>query len=378
MTDTKASSSPPGRATAPMGWAPRVGSLFGIELRIHVTFLLLLAFLGLAHWLPDRDVGAALVGVSFFCLLFLCVVLHELGHALAARQFGIKTQDITLLPIGGVARLERMPEKPLQELWVAIAGPLVNVVIATGLYLGLKATGTWQPLEQVTTTGGNLAERLWVANLFLVMFNLLPAFPMDGGRVLRAFLAMGMPYARATRVAARVGQGMAVLFGFAGLFVNPMLILIAVFVWAGAEQEATSAEIKSLFAGVPVRDAMMVEFQSVHPTETLGEMARRILAGTQKDFPVVDGLGDVMGIVTQAAFFQALAEHGDDGLVTVAMTGDFETAETEESMQEVLGRAQPGRCTTVPVMRNGRLSGLLTAENIGEFVMIEAARKRRR
>jgi len=359
-----------------MGWAPRVGRLFGIEIRIHVTFLLLLAFLGLAHWLPARDLNAAFVGVAFFTLLFVCVVLHELGHALAARQFGIKTQDITLLPIGGVARLERMPEKPLQELWVAIAGPLVNVVIAAGLFLGLKATGQWQPLDQVSTTGGNLAERLWAANIFLVIFNMLPAFPMDGGRVLRAFLAMGMPYAKATRVAARVGQGMAVLFGFAGLFINPMLILIAVFVWAGAEQEATSAEMKSSFAGVPVRDAMMVEFQSLHPTDTLGDVARHILAGTQKDFPIVDGGGEVMGIVTHANFFPALAEHGDDAVVTVAMTEDFETAEAGESMEEIFGRACPGKCTTVPVMRNGDLVGLLTAENIGEFVMIQAARKR--
>jgi Zn-dependent protease len=375
MTNTKTSGSPP--ATAPsVGWAPRIGRLFGIEIRVHVTFFLLLAFLGFAHWLPERDLRAAFVGVAFFSLLFICVVLHELGHALAARQFGIKTQDITLLPIGGVARLERMPEKPIQELWVAIAGPLVNVVIAGGLFLGLKATGQWQPLEQVSTTGGNLVERLWAANLFLVIFNLLPAFPMDGGRVLRAFLAMGMPYAKATRLAARVGQGMAVLFGFAGLFLNPMLILIAVFVWAGAEQEATSAELRSSFAGVPVRDAMMVEFQTLHPTDTLGDVAKHILAGTQKDFPVLDGLGEVMGIVNQPAFFQALAEHGDDGLVTVAMTGDFETAEADESMEVVLGRAQPGRCTTVPVLRNGRLAGLLTAENVGEFVMIQAARRR--
>ncbi len=376
MAKAQTTSSTATQPAPSFGWAPSVGRLFGIEIRIHLTFLLLLAFLGLAHWLPDRDLQAALIGVAFFSLLFVCVVLHELGHALAARQFGIKTQDITLLPIGGVARLERMPEKPAQELWVAVAGPLVNVVIAVGLFLGLKMTGQWHPIEQVSATGGNLAERLWAANVFLVMFNLLPAFPMDGGRVLRAFLAMGMPYAKATRTAARVGQGMAVLFGFAGLFINPMLILIAVFVWAGAEQEATSAEMKSSFAGVPVRDAMLVEFQSLHPTDTLGDVARLILAGTQKDFPVVDGGGQVIGIVTHANFFQALAEYGDDAVVTAAMTEDFETAEAGDWMEDVFGRARPGGCTTVPVLRDGELVGLLTAENIGEFVMIQAARKR--
>jgi len=358
-----------------MGWAPLIGRLFGIEIRVHITFLVLLAFLGVAHWLPERNLTAAFIGVSFFALLFLCVVLHELGHALAARQFGIKTQDITLLPIGGVARLERMPEKPSQELWVALAGPLVNVVIAIGLFLGLYLSGQG-PKGSFSFDSGNLAERLLWVNIGLVMFNLLPAFPMDGGRVLRAFLAMRMPFAEATRVAARIGQGMAVLFGFAGLFIDPMLILIALFVWVGAEQEATSAEMKSSFAGVPVKDAMMVEFQSIHPTETLGDVARHILAGTQKDFPVVDNFGEVMGILTHATFFQALSQHGDDFPVTSAMTEDFDTAEAAEPMESVFNRVQSGRCTTIPVLENGRLAGLLTAENIGEFVMIQAARKR--
>jgi Zn-dependent protease/CBS domain-containing protein len=360
-----------------MGWAPRVGSLFGIEIRIHVTFLVLLAFLWMAHWLPERSIGAALTGVTFFMLIFLCVVLHELGHALAARRFGIQTRDITLLPIGGVARLERMPEKPAQELWVAIAGPLVNVAIATGLFLGLTLTSSWQPLEVMALTKGNLAERLYYANLSLVVFNLLPAFPMDGGRVLRAFLAMSMPYVQATWIAARIGQGMALLFGFAGLLLpQPMLILIAFFVWAGAEQEAASAQMKSSFAGVPVREAMLVQFQVLYPTESLGGVARRMLAGTQKDFPVVNGMGQVLGILTHSGFFDALAHHGDEAPVTVAMTEDFDTAEASESMESVLNRARPESCTTMPVLRDGALIGLLTAENVGEFIMIQAARKR--
>jgi len=228
-----------------MGWAPLIGRLFGIEIRVHITFLVLLAFLGLAHWLPERSLSAAFIGVSFFALLFLCVVLHELGHALAARQFGIKTQDITLLPIGGVARLERMPEKPTQNF----GGDCRAVGQRRDRCRSFPRLALLRSLAAARRTLRHRWQCRGTASLrecLLVVFNLLPAFPMDGGRVLRAFLAMGMPFAEATRVAARIGQGMAVLFGFAGLFINPMLILIALFVWVGAEQEATAAEMKSI------------------------------------------------------------------------------------------------------------------------------------
>lgn len=355
------------------GWAPRLGRLLGIEVRIHLTFLLLLGFIGLAHWLPERSLPAAMSGVLFFALLFVCVLLHELGHALAARQFGIKTRDITLLPIGGVARLERMPEKPAQELWVALAGPLVNVVIAVGLAVGLFLKAGVFGLGSWSATSGTLVERLLAANVFLVLFNLLPAFPMDGGRVLRALLALQLPYARATRIAARIGQGMAVIFGFAGLFINPFLILIALFVWIGAAQEANAAEMKSSFAGVPVRDAMLTEFQSVARDETLGDLARRILAGTQQDFPVLDGNGYLVGLVTRERFFNALRERGDGEWVERVMSTEFPTAEPGELLESVFGRMQPAMCSTVPVLRGRRLVGLLTAENIGEFVMIQSA-----
>ena len=201
-----------------MGWSLHLGRWLGIDVYIHITFLLLLAFIGVNHGIAARSVDAALSSVLFFVGLFICVLLHEYGHALAARRYGVATRDITLLPIGGVARLERMPEKPSQEFVVALAGPAVNVVIASGLFLGLQVGGWWQPLATLSTTSGNLFERLLVANVFLVLFNLLPAFPMDGGRVLRSLLAMRMEHGRATRIAARIGQGMAVLFGFAGLF----------------------------------------------------------------------------------------------------------------------------------------------------------------
>ena len=204
-----------------MKWSLKLGRILGIDVYVHFTFLLLLGFVSLAHWMTERSLEAALTGLLFFTGLFACVLLHEYGHALAARKYGIATRDITLLPIGGLARLERMPDKPSQELVVALAGPLVNVIIAAGLFLGLTLSGTWQPLATLTTTNGNLLERLLAVNVFLVLFNLLPAFPMDGGRVLRSLLAMQLDYARATRIAARIGQGMALVFGFIGPLTNP-------------------------------------------------------------------------------------------------------------------------------------------------------------
>ncbi|MDB2497393.1 site-2 protease family protein, partial [Verrucomicrobiales bacterium] len=196
-----------------MKWSLKLGRLFGIDVYLHFTFLLLLGFLGLYYWRSTHEVAGALEGVSFILALFACVLLHEFGHSLMARRYGIKTRDITLLPIGGVARLEKIPEEPVRELWVALAGPAVNVVIAALLFIGLLATGGLSSTQEFTESGGSFFQRLLVVNLIIVAFNLLPAFPMDGGRVLRALLAFKMGRRRATIIAANVGQVMAIGFG---------------------------------------------------------------------------------------------------------------------------------------------------------------------
>lgn len=355
-----------------MKWSLKLGRILGIDVYVHLTFLLLLGFVGWAHWMSGRSLEAALTGLLFFCGLFACVLLHEFGHALAARRYGIATRDITLLPIGGLARLERMPEKPSQELVVALAGPLVNVIIAAGLFVGLTLSGAWQPLSTLTTTSGNLVERLLAVNLFLALFNLLPAFPMDGGRVLRSLLAMRLDYTRATRIAARIGQGMAVLFGFAGLFGNPMLLLIALFVWIGAGQEAAAVEMKSSFAGARVREAMLTDFRSLSARQPLSDAARLLLAGSQQDFPVVES-GEVVGVLGRARLIEALQDRGMDTPVGEVMERGFQEASAEEDLDAALGRVEPGRATLLPVMRNRQLVGLLTAENVGEFYMIRRA-----
>lgn len=235
-----------------MKWSWKIGTFAGIAVHMHATFLLLLLWIAVSHWMQSGSLLVTAVGVAFILSLFLCVVLHEYGHALTARRFGIATKDITLLPIGGIARLERMPDKPNQELWVALAGPAVNLVLAAGLALYLVVTDHFEPVGQIGFTHGMFLERLLLANLFLVGFNLIPAFPMDGGRVLRALMAKRTEYVRATRIAAAIGQGLAFMFGLLGLFTNPFLIFIALFVWIGASQEAAMVETKLALESVSI------------------------------------------------------------------------------------------------------------------------------
>jgi Zn-dependent protease len=224
-------------------WSLKIASISGIEVRIHLTFLLFLAWIWLSYY-RVAGLPGAVQGVLFILALFLCVLLHEFGHAFAARGFGITTPDITLLPIGGVARLSRIPDKPWEELVVAIAGPLVNVVIAAALILVVHTSAALDQIEYLESPRVALLQKLATVNIMLVVFNLIPAFPMDGGRILRALLAMVMPYARATQIAAWIGQGLAIVFGILGLFVNPLLVFIAFFIFAGAQQEAAMARFR--------------------------------------------------------------------------------------------------------------------------------------
>ncbi|AXA37163.1 SREBP protease/CBS domain [Candidatus Sumerlaea chitinivorans] len=356
-----------------MRWSWKIGRFAGIDVFIHVTFVALIAFIAIQHFLLTYDLRAVIEGTLFPLLIFGCVLLHEFGHALAARRYGIRTRDITLYPIGGVARLERMPDKPHQELWVALAGPLVNVAIAVVLYLYLALTGTFEPTGKLGVTAGPLLERLLAVNVMLVGFNLLPAFPMDGGRVLRALLASRMDYVRATNIAATLGQAMAMLFGFLGIMGgNPILVFIAFFVWIAASQEASMAQIKGALGGIPVWRAMITDFRTVTPDETLADVAELIIAGSQPDFPVVEG-NSIVGVLTRADLLQALATLGKDARVRDVMRREFMTLDPGEMLELAFARLNECACHTVPVVRNGRLIGLITPENIGEFLMIQSA-----
>jgi Zn-dependent protease len=343
-----------------MGGSLKLGKWFGIEVNLHVTFLLLIGFLAVTGFVATRNAGAVAGNIGFLLALFLCVLLHEFGHALAARRYGIPTKDITLLPIGGVARLERMPTDPKQELVVALAGPAVNVVIALAL------------LPIIAVSDVAFFERLFTTNLFLVAFNMIPAFPMDGGRVLRAGLAMRMDYAKATRNAATIGQGFAVVFGIIGLFTNPFLILIAVFIWFGAAGESQMTQTQAQLTGVPVERAMLTSFDTLSPINSLRYVSQLVLAGSQQEFPVVEN-GKPIGLVTRADLINALTQYGTFGYVSQAMRRDFATVEADEALAAAAEKLQTRQVRLMIVLRDGQLAGLLTPENVQEFALIQAA-----
>lgn len=361
-----------------MKWSWKIAEFRGIGVYVHATFLILIGFVVASHWAVGHDLSKTLEGVAFVLALFTCVVLHEFGHALTAARYGIRTRDITLLPIGGVARLERMPEEPQHELWVALAGPAMNVLIAAGLFVGLQVFGaTIGPALAFSVTDGSLLERLMYVNLGLAAFNLLPAFPMDGGRVLRALLATRLDYTRATQIAASAGQAMALLFGLIGFFTNPFLMFIALFVWIGAAQEAGLVEMRAALAGIPVVRAMETVFRVLAPGDSLGRAVDETLASAQQDFPVLEG-GVVVGLLTRQALLEGLARRGAESTVGESMLREYELIEASEMLDAAFRRLEGKSSRTMPVMHAGTLVGLVTLDNVGDVVAIRSALEGRR
>lgn len=355
-----------------MKWSWKIGRIAGVDVFFHWTFLLLVGWILASYLATGQGWIAALSGLAFVIALFACVVAHELGHALAARRFGVSTQDITLYPIGGVAQLQRIPEHPYQEFFISIAGPLVNVVIAAAIAFGMALTSGISTITGVSMASGFMTNLLW-ANVALVVFNLIPAFPMDGGRILRAGLASFMEYSKATRIAAGVGQVLAILLAIAGLFVlnNPFLLFIALFIYLGASSESQMSEVRAMLRGVPVREAMMTRFQSLHPNDSLHDAARELLAGTQQDFPVVEG-GQLVGMLRRSDLAKGLAAGSMDVTVGEAMTRDFPTA-TSGDLLDVAMVQMKGNYSMPVLSKEQQLIGLVDTENIGELMMVRTA-----
>lgn len=358
-----------------MAWSFPIARLFGSELRVHATFFLILIWIGTVGY-RDAGLAAAVENVIFILALFACVVAHEYGHALTARRYGIRTPDITLLPIGGMARLERMPEKPAQEIAVALAGPAVNVVIWAVLMLALG--GRSVPIEEMVASGGTFEgflARLAGVNLFLAIFNLLPAFPMDGGRVLRAALATRMGRVRATEVAAHAGRTLAFGMGFLGLLSgNPVLILIAVFVFIAAGAEAQDVSMRSLSKRFAARDAMITTYEALHPDDTLHAAGQALIRTTQAEFPVLDATGRPTGLLTRNRIFAALGDPAAqltslgvvplDPLPCVALTAP---------LTDLLDLMHRENAAAVAVCTpEGRVTGYVTRENLGEFMILHS------
>lgn len=361
-----------------MQWSFKLGSVAGTEIRVHMTFALLLIWIWFMHYRIGGP-SAAWEGIAFIVSVFACVVLHEFGHIAAARYFGIRTPDITLLPIGGVARLERNPTKPLDEFVIAIAGPLVNVVIAALVVLVIGGTLGWEQLVAPQDPRVDFLARLAGVNIFLVLFNMIPAFPMDGGRVLRAILAWHWSWARATRFAARIGQGFAFAMGIAGLFFSPLLILIAIFVYLAAETEVQSSELQAMSEGASVRDVMVTEFATLNPQARVGEAVELLLATGQSEFPVVDEAGRYTGLMTRTGIVQAMKERGANAPVKSVMRLDIPTVGEQSPIDASLRLMQDASAPAVAIVdRNQRVVGLMNHETIGELLMLRAADERYR
>ncbi|HEX5061927.1 MAG TPA: site-2 protease family protein [Kofleriaceae bacterium] len=341
---------------------------------MHLTLLILLVWIASTYLLHGANLSTTAFGLVLVLTIFAIIVVHELGHALVARRYGIATRDIMLLPVGGISSLERMPEKPTQELAVAIAGPLINVVLAGLLYIGIKITGGSTHITEPMSIGAAFATQLMWINIGLAVFNLLPAFPMDGGRVARSLLAMRMGYDRATDIAAQLGKFFAILIGFFGLFYSPILILIAFVVWSGASQERALVHLKTAISGVPVSAAMLRRVDSVSPEQPLEDAAAMLLRGGLNQLPVIDH-GEPVGVITRSDVATALSHAGPDATVANAPQHAIVMVSPADSLDSVLDKLRQSPDSVALVVDHGHPVGVLTAEHLAAYVALHSQRR---
>jgi Zn-dependent protease/predicted transcriptional regulator len=357
-----------------MNWSYRIFRVAGTDVKVHVTFLMLLAFYGLGGYQEGGSTGL-LLSVGFALAVFTCVLLHEFGHILMARRFGVRTPDVILLPIGGVARLERMPDQPRQEFLIALAGPVVTLLIALGLYGYLNFKGVQTAIFTLDFAGDSPLALLMQINFMLLFFNLIPAFPMDGGRVLRALLAMRVGLTRATRIAATVGQFFAFAGGMYGLVNGQfMLVVIAFFVFLGAGAELTAVEHKAAAMGVRVGDMMMTRFRTIPVHARLEHAVQLLLDGDQRDFPVLDNEGRIEGMLSRDNLIKGLSARGPQSTVQEAMTARIPLLDPGLSFEEALVSLKSSGLPALPVVDPaGSLVGLLSLDNISELILVKRA-----
>jgi Zn-dependent protease/CBS domain-containing protein len=355
-----------------MSWSLNIGRVAGTVVRIHITFIIFLAWIFATNYAAG-GLPNAWNSVIFVLLLFFCVLLHEFGHIFTARAFGVTTPYVTLLPIGGVAQLERIPEEAGQEFLIAIAGPLVNIIIA-GLLILAGADITAARATAVEDMHVSMLDRLADVNIFLALFNLIPAFPMDGGRVLRAALASKLGYVRATEIAARIGQFVAFALGFIGLLYNPILIFIAIFVYLAASSESHMVALRAVSRGVPVSVAMRTQFTTLVPRAHIDEAVHALLQTAQGEFPVVDDAGKPIGVLGRADLIRAIKTLGPDASVADAVGAELPIVGHRATLEQAFKLLQEKSAPAVGVIDgSGKLVGLVTNETIAEMMMLQNA-----
>lgn len=312
------------------------------------------------------------MGVVFILVLFACVLLHEFGHALTGKRYGVTTKNIVLLPIGGVANMEKMPEKPVEELWVALAGPAVNLVIAVVLFFILRQTGGMPNLLDMDAqmSSSNFLFNLFLVNVILALFNLIPAFPMDGGRVLRALLAMKYERAKATEIAARTGQFLAIGFVFLGMFSNVWLVFIGLFVFLGAGAESSYEATRSVLSKYKVSDVLMKKYTLLPASEPIERAVEHLLNGQEKEFLITEN-NKVTGFITRDEIIKGLSEMGKNAPLGKIVRRDFLALSPELGLDKAFEMMSKQGASFSPVFLNGELVGVLDTENITEMIMID-------
>lgn len=351
-----------------------LGKPFGIKVSVHWTFTLLIAWIVFVSINRGLDTGQILMQVLFVFALFACVVLHEFGHSLVAMRLGGEVHSITLLPIGGMANITRMPEKPKDEFLVSAAGPMVNIVIAglLWIYISVFSPVDLQQLEYEAITFRNFPLMLLAANLFIVAFNLIPAFPMDGGRLFRSALAIKMNRVKATEIAKDIGQIFAVIFIIAGLFINPFLVIIGFFILLGAKGEYQMIKYQDILNHYSVKDVLETEYASVDEADTLEDAANQLIHISDNGF-VVTSEGKYSGILSKNDLIQGLSEHGKQGKIRQAMRTDIEPIHPDASLFDIYQNMQKSRNFLIPVFSNDEFIGLLDMENLNDLFMIRKA-----
>ncbi|NQT18718.1 MAG: site-2 protease family protein [Planctomycetes bacterium] len=354
-----------------MSWSLKIGKIFGIDFRIHVTFLLLL-FLVFASGLSEKGLPEALRAVLFICAVFACVLIHELGHSLIARRFGTQAKSITLLPIGGIATVEEMPEKPSQEIAMSVIGPLINLAIAGVLFLAVGPWAGFGAPDLYPSSWRAFFAGLISVNVLLAIFNMIPAFPMDGGRVLRGILALRMDYVRATSIAVSVGQALSMLFIFFGILHNWWLAIIGFFLYIGAGSEKQQVLLRSALRRVPAREAMVTDFRVVRPDEPLARALEHAHHGCQEDFPVIGDAG-IEGVLTRDRILAAIHEKGVNVPVSEVMDRNFASFDPQTTLDKVYRQLLSENKSAGAVLEDGALKGMLCLETISRYLMYQSA-----
>lgn len=350
-----------------------LGKIAGVNVYIHWTFPLIIFWIIFANLRRGFNTEQIIWSVIFILALFVCVTLHEFGHALAARRYHIQTKDITLYPIGGVARLEKMPDKPVQELIVALAGPAVNFVIVVALFIFLKLTQIPTDFSVLThVTADNFLLSLAIVNLWLAVFNLIPAFPMDGGRVLRALLSFRLNRVLATRIAATIGQVIAVMFVFAGFFNNPFLIFIGLFVFLGAMAEAEMVKSESVLKGNTVADIVMKQVPMLQIQDTVNKAVDELMNGQCKNFLIMNG-NTPAGTLNREGIIKALQQKGASAAIESVMDNNLGYIDINDSAENAFMLLQQYKYPLIIVTKGKQFYGAVDMENILEYIMLRNA-----